>query len=95
MKLVAVMERGTKKDFIDLYFLANQAGITLDQSLRNYDKKYQKLAGNIYSLVRSLSYFVEAEQSEMPPMLKKISWEEVKRFFQSEAKRLAKTKLGL
>lgn len=95
MKIVAMMERGTKKDFVDLYFLANQANISLDQSLKNYDKKYQKLANNIYSIVRSLSYFVEAEQSKMPPMLKKVSWQEVKKFFESEAKRLAKLKLGV
>lgn len=95
MKIAAVMDRGTKKDFIDLYFLTNQAKITLDNCLDNYELKYQKLANNIYSILRSLSYFDDADQSEMPKMLKKVSWEEVKKFFQSETKRLAKEKLGI
>ncbi len=95
MKIVAIMERGTKKDFVDLYFLANQAGITLDQTLTNYDKKYQKLASNIYSIVRSLSYFDDAETSDMPQMLKKVSWTKIKDFFQKEALRLTHAKLGI
>ena len=95
MKIAAVMDRGTKKDFIDLYFLSKQAGITLDDCLNNYEKKYKKLANNIYSIVKSLTYFDDAEKSEMPPMLKKISWEEIKKFFQAGVKRLAREKLGI
>lgn len=88
MKLVAIMDRGTKKDYIDLYFL-NKKGIKLDKAFKYYDKKYHKLANNIYSLLKSLVYFDEAEISDMPKMIEKVNWEEVKSFFKKEVVRLA------
>jgi len=88
MKLAAVMDRGTKKDFIDLFFL-NKNGISIEQAFEYYDKKYKSLANNIYSLVKSLSYFEDAEKLEMPRMIEKINWEEVKGFFRKEVVRLA------
>lgn len=89
MKLAAIMDRGTKKDFIDLFFLTKN-GIALEESLKYYDKKYKALANNIYSLIISLSYFVQAEDTDMPKMLEKISWRQVKKFFEEETIRLAK-----
>ncbi len=84
MKIAAVMDRGTKKDFIDLYFLSKE-GISLQDSLTYYDKKYGSLANNLYSIVKSLTYFVDAEESEMPKMIKPVSWTEVKKYFQRES----------
>jgi len=89
MKLAAVMDRGTKKDFIDLFFL-NKNGVSIEQALKYYDKKYKNLANNIYSLVKSLSYFEDAEKLEMPDMIEKINWEKVKTFFKQETILLAK-----
>jgi len=88
MKIAAVMDRGTKKDFIDLYFLAKD-GITLADSLKLYDKKYGSLASNAYSILKSLTYFVDAEESEMPKMLIPTDWGSVKEYFQTETKKLA------
>lgn len=89
MKIAAIVDRGTKRDFVDLYFLVKEKYKT-EEILGFYDKKYQKLAENIYSIFKSLRYFEDAEESEMPRMIKKISWEEVKRFFEKEAVRLGK-----
>ena len=88
MKLAAIMDRGTKKDFIDLFFL-NKNGVSIEQAFGHYDKKYKSLANNIYSLVKSLSYFEDAEKLEMPEMIEKINWEEVKEFFRKEVLKLA------
>ena len=89
MKIAAVMDRGSKKDFIDLYFLS-QNGISLEECFANYDKKYKVLENNLYSIITSLSYFVDAENSEMPVMLEKVNWQEIKKFFEKEAVRLGK-----
>ncbi len=89
MKLAAIVDRGTKRDFIDLYFIAKEK-YPPEEVLKFYDKKYQKLSENIYSIIRSLRYFEDAEESVMPKMIKKISWKEVKRFFEKEAIRLGK-----
>jgi len=93
MKVAAVMDRGTKKDFIDLYFLSKR-GISLESCFEYYEKKYKVLANNLYSILTSLSYFVDAENSEMPRMLEKVDWKEIKTFFEKEAVRLGKRYLN-
>jgi len=93
MKIAAVMDRGTKKDFIDLYFLSKR-GISLESCFECYEKKYEALANNLYSILTSLSYFVDAENSEMPRMLEKVDWKKIKTFFEKEAVRLGKRYLN-
>jgi hypothetical protein len=39
-------------------------------------------------VLKSLTYFDEAEQDPMPDMLMPLSWEDVKLFFSREAARL-------
>lgn len=94
MKLAAIMDRGTIKDFIDIYFLIKK-GISLEQSFRYYNKKYKSLANNIYSIIKSLSYFDDANLKEMPEMIERIDWEEVKKFFQKETIKLAEKYLSI
>ena len=89
MKLAALVDRGTKRDFIDLYFLIKEK-YNSETIFNFYNKKYQKLSENSYSILKALKYFEDAEESEMPKMIKKVSWEEVKRFFEKEIKKLAK-----
>lgn len=89
MKLAAIMDRGTKKDFIDLYFLCKRI-VSLDEGFNYYEKKYKALSNNIYSLIKAISYFDDAEKEEMPQMIEKVVWEKIKKFFEKEAIRLAK-----
>lgn len=91
MKIHALGDRGTKRDFFDLYFLAKE--FTLEQMLKFYDQKYHCLESNFYHILRSLHYFTDAEMDSDPRMLIKTSWIEVKEFFQKETIRLAKSKL--
>lgn len=92
MKINAVEDRGTKRDFIDLYFLAQK--FNLEKMLEFYNEKYKTLDDHLYSILRSLDYFADAEADERPlEMLIPVSWEEVKKFFKSESMRLAKTLL--
>lgn len=86
MKLVAITDRGTKKDYIDLYFLAQH--FSLDKMLEFYDKKYHLLETNKMILLKSLQYFIDADLSEMPKMLKKINWNKIKDFFRKESLKL-------
>ncbi len=94
MKIDAICSRGTKRDFIDLYFLIKKK-FSLEQVLKFYDKKYYRLTNNIYHITRSLNYFMDAESQDSPKMLTPISWQEVKDFFQKESMRLAKTSLKI
>lgn len=93
MKIVAIMDRGTKKDFVDLFTLVNN-GYSVEKIFSFYTKKYHRLGENIFSIIRSLQYFDDAENSDMPQMVSKISWQEVKDFFARESVRLGKKYLG-
>lgn len=91
MKIHAVSDRGTKRDFVDLYFLAQEFG--LDEILLFYDDKYGDLEEKAYHLIRSLDYFSDADNEPLdkaPKLLLDLSWDLVKKFFSKESMRLAK-----
>lgn len=76
MKIAAVVGRGTKKDFIDLYFLLQH--FSLNEILDFYMQKYPD--GSLFIAMKSLSYFEDAEADPMPVMFDDVSWEDVKVF---------------
>jgi predicted nucleotidyltransferase component of viral defense system len=89
MKIAAVASRGTKRDFIDLYFICKETA-SLKEAINLYDRKYQNLAATKVHIIKSLVYFDDANPEEMPEMLKKVTWEEVKKYFENEVKKLVK-----
>jgi hypothetical protein len=90
MKIAAIADRGTKRDFIDLYFiLAIRKNLGFTEALDLYDKKFGKLAQNKVHIVKSLVYFDDAENDAIPNMLKKVDWDSVKQFFLEEQKTLS------
>lgn len=88
MKIAAVADRGTKRDFIDLFFLTRI--YSLERILSYYDQKYQKLQANKTHILRSLFYFAEAENDAPPQMIQTVDWQEVKKFFEKEVKKISK-----
>jgi len=76
MKLSAVAQRGSKKDFIDLYAIARK-GLPLSRMLDLYRTKYG--IADISHVLYSLTYFDDAEDDRMPVMLRDITWPQVKR----------------
>ncbi len=88
MKVHAIEDRGTKRDFIDLFFLSKE--FSLEQMLNFYDQKYGVLKEHLYIILRSLDYFQDAEIDPDPKMLTSVSWDEVKNFFIQEVKILSK-----
>lgn len=89
MKIDAISTRGIKRDFIDLYFIC-QEGISLKEALSFYDRKYGTLASNIVHIQKSLVYFIDAEATTVPKMLKERDWEDIKKYFENEVKKLGK-----
>lgn len=88
MKIDAVSSRGTKRDFIDLYFLLKKFE-SIDNLLIFYDQKYQKLDANRFHIIKSLEYFADADKDQDPKMLvSDYSWEEVKKILQEEVRKL-------
>jgi hypothetical protein len=86
MKVSAIASRGTKRDFIDLNCCAEQYG--LKEILRLFDLKYEQSHLSRIHVLKSLTYFADAEKDPMPHMLKPIDWGNVKQYFSMEAPRL-------
>lgn len=73
MKINAIAGIGSKKDFIDLFYLLKH--FSLEEILKFYQKKFPD--GNLFLALRSMIYFNDAEDQDVK-MLGKATWEQVK-----------------
>lgn len=87
MKLAALAGRGSRKDFVDLYFYCRE-GARLEDVFALFQEKYRGLTVDSYHLLRSLTFFEDAEAEAMPDLIQGGSWEEIKAFFRTESARL-------
>ncbi len=84
LKLGAISNRGAKKDIYDLYFILQYYSI--DQLVELYKRKYN--VTDIFPLVKSLTYFGDAEE-QLPPQLlleKSLTWPHIKKTIVKKAK---------
>jgi hypothetical protein len=84
MKLHAITGRGSKKDFIDLHFLLKE--FSMKEMLDFYTEKYPD--HSFFMLVKSLTYFEDAEIQEMPLMYKQVHWTKIKNQICNEVENL-------
>jgi len=79
MKFNAVLGRGKKKDFWDIYELLHH--YSLDEMIGFHRNKFpsQML---LISISAALTYFIDAEESEDAVSLKGESWEDIKKYIQ-------------
>lgn len=75
MKLSAISQRGSRKDFVDLFALGRH-GFSLQQMLGWYREKFE--VDDIAHLLYALVYFDDADKEPRPSMLWKVSWREIK-----------------
>lgn len=79
-KLHAILDRGTRRDFFDLYVTLQQHSLGLVEALR----AIRELFGNKVRdglLLRALTYFADAEREARLPNEGVDDWETVKDFF--------------
>lgn len=80
MKVNAIIGRGTKKDFVDVYYLLKH--FSFEQLMQLYLQKYTD--GSEYRALLSMSYFDDAEPQPMPYMFEPTEWEEMKNAIRKE-----------
>ena len=76
MKLAAVAQRGSRKDYVDVYALATRHK-SLREMLELYQRKYS--TDDVLHVLIGLTYFDDADEQPMPRMIWGVSWDEVKR----------------
>ena len=74
MKVNAIIGRGTRKDFIDLYVLLQH--YSLLEIMAFYKQKYPEFSE--YRALLSMTYFEDAEMQDMPKMFIDTSWDSMK-----------------
>ncbi len=89
MKVAAIGDRGSRKDFYDLYTILHFGALEIRRILEDVVTKFQLPHDNLYHYVRALSYFDDAVKSpDIRDMLRiDVQWTDVEVFF----RRLAKT----
>lgn len=80
MKIIAISQRGRKRDFFDLYWYVNNKESLLGV-LERVDTQFPNLAHNYHHIFKSLNYFDEAEEDPDPHIFFDKSWEDVKKYF--------------
>ncbi len=83
MKLSAIAQRGSKKDFFDVYALCVQHR-PLEQLLNLYQIKFD--VTDIGPVLYGLVYFDDAEEEPDPLLLQHIEWQDVKQAFRNWVK---------
>ncbi len=86
MKLSALAQRGSKKDFIDIYALGLKHR-SLPDMLRLYQQKYS--IGDLGHVFYSLVYFDDADKERMPKMLWDADWRAIKKALQEWVRKMA------
>ncbi len=81
MKLNAILGRGKKKDFWDLYELLHY--YPLKDMISFHEKKFPE-QNLLITIPQAITYFIDAEESEEPISLKGQTWESVKKFIQQK-----------
>lgn len=94
MKIIAISQRGRKRDFIDLYWYATHQESPLDV-IKRLPKQYPTVAHDYHHILKSLVYFDDAEGDPMPEIYFKADWKTVKSYFRREIPKITKKLLGL
>ena len=92
MKLDALISRGSRKDFYDLYVIAQQVQLPVLLALGK--RKYPYARGFELMAVESLVLFEKADRDLQPDLLIDLPWEQVRQSFIAQAQALGRTWLG-
>lgn len=77
MKILAISDRGSKKDFVDLFVLLEK--YTLEDIFKFFNEKYKEYNYNMLHIFKSLVYFFDADLDPEPVYIHPILWTEVKK----------------
>jgi hypothetical protein len=88
MKCDALISRGSRKDFYDLFFISRY--IHLDELLNLSEKKYSLFRDFPLMVLESMTLFDNADRDVQPELFDITPWDRVKQFFLEQAQQLSK-----
>jgi len=84
MKIIAISQRGTKRDFVDMYFILQN--IPFFKVAEHMVRRFGKERINPILIGKALTYFADADPNPEPEYIKKVKWEKIRTFFKQHAK---------
>jgi hypothetical protein len=93
MKLGAVISRGTRRDFVDLYLATRR--IPLESALARADEKFGHVGDFALQAYKALADPSDAEDEPMPRLNRPLEWSEVAAWARATAARAGRGALGM
>lgn len=87
MKMGAIIGRGARKDFVDLYVICRR--IPLAQLLKLGRRKFKDYRDFTLQALKALAYFEDAERDPPVVTIPAVAWGQIKAFFMREVRALA------
>ena len=93
MKIAAIISRGTKRDFVDLYLLCRE--LPLQSLLERADDKFGHVRDFPLQALKGLADLSETESEPMPRLAAPLDWSEVESWVRAEVRELGRARVGL
>lgn len=87
MKIYAAVGRGSRKDFVDIYYLLQH--YSFKELMGFYERKYPEHSE--FVALRSLAYFDDADSHQMPQMFTDVKWEDMKSYIMEQVQSYSKS----
>ena len=94
MKIIAISQRGRKRDFFDVYWCAKNIE-PLENTIKRLRTQYPSVAHNYHHILKSLVFFEDAENDPIPDIHFEVTWKQVKNYFVKEIPLIAKNIIKL
>jgi hypothetical protein len=91
-KIKTISQRGSKKDFYDVFYVINSKRLSIEELVNIFKKRFESTGINFYHVLRSLTYFDEAEEEPDPITIgdNQFNWNEVTSFFRNNIREFEK-----
>jgi len=93
MKLGAIISRGTRRDFVDLFLLSRH--VPLAELLARADDKFGHVRDFSLQALKGLADLSEAEAEPMPRLAVPLDWAEIEAWLRTEVRELGRARVGL
>ena len=93
MKLAAVISRGARRDFVDLYFLSRR--LPLDDLLARAGDKFGHVRDFPLQALKGLADLSQIAAEPMPSLRRELEWAVVEKWVDGEVRRLGRESVGL
>ena len=93
MKLAAIISRGGRRDFVDLYCLCQR--LPLDELLERSPDKFGHVRDFPLQALKGLADLSQIDTDPMPALVEQLDWTTVEAWAAAEVRRLGREEIGL